>query len=433
MTRLKSETYNHSFVAMKIMVRKSFYERQRNHQEAIFNSFETQRARLAHLTNLDQDADAEETRRVIAEHDEGEDTWSRGMDETIWAIAEERAADREERAAERAAVRAAERAAVRATQPRGAASAGPAAPAAPAPAAPPPILEHSETPDRKRRRPARAAPAPAPALLSLADCPPGSYVLVPRQDKGRRFSTWSRVASHHKGQLKVEVVGEGTWSLSLTTLQKNNEAGAVLVRTAAEQKRAEGPSTSAAAGPSNAPMSSAPEDDEDDEEDNALALDLGADAANDGAPASLVPPAASDAGQIEGARVKIEETTAEAIDVDDAAEDSVVKVDVEGVTALQRRLMEEQAALDEGHAASVAAQQEQEAQRSKRRKVFHENKDKVFEDPIFKCPSCYFLNLYEDKMCNKLECGNCKTKICIKCGKLASASCRCIVAAWARA
>ena len=41
--------------------------------------------------------------------------------------------------------------------------------------------------------------------------------------------------------------------------------------------------------------------------------------------------------------------------------------------------------------------------------VYHENKDKVFTDPYFKCPQCYLKNYYpiEDRACNKLHSAEC--------------------------
>ena len=101
------------------------------------------------------------------------------------------------------------------------------------------------------------------------------------------------------------------------------------------------------------------------------------------------------------------------------------------------RLQEEQAAeaarQEQLHAEAVAEQEAAEEQRrSKRRKVYEENRDKACGEDQYKCPQCFFINLYEDKACNKLMCGGCHAKFCIVCGKPATASCACIVAAWAR-
>ena len=84
------------------------------------------------------------------------------------------------------------------------------------------------------------------------------------------------------------------------------------------------------------------------------------------------------------------------------------------------------------HAEAVTAQEEEVRQRPKRQKVHHANKNLVPGKDQFKCPRCFFLNLYADRACNKLTCGACDTAFCIACGKPASASCRCISAAWAR-
>jgi len=77
-----------------------------------------------------------------------------------------------------------------------------------------------------------------------------------------------------------------------------------------------------------------------------------------------------------------------------------------------------------------AAQSQQETQRAKRVKVYDQHAP-CHEDE-YKCPQCFFRNFYLRDACNKLSCGNCGTSFCVKCGKPATASCRCIAAGWAR-
>ena len=110
----------------------------------------------------------------------------------------------------------------------------------------------------------------------------------------------------------------------------------------------------------------------------------------------------------------------------------VTEVPADEVLRLQAQQAAEAARQEQLHAEAVAKQEAAEEQRrSKRRKVYEENRDKACGQDQYKCPQCFFINLYEDKACNKLTCGSCNTKFCIVCGKPATASCACIVAAWA--
>ena len=109
----------------------------------------------------------------------------------------------------------------------------------------------------------------------------------------------------------------------------------------------------------------------------------------------------------------------------------VTVVPAHEVQRLQARQAAEAARQEQLHAEAAAMQQEQEERRqSKRRKIYEENRDKACGQDQYKCPQ--FMNLYEDKACNRLTCGGCKSMFCIVCGKPATASCACIVAAWAR-
>ena len=136
------------------------------------------------------------------------------------------------------------------------------------------------------------------------------------------------------------------------------------------------------------------------------------------------------------ASVKIEASvTIEAIDGD------IVELDAQEVVVMQRELAAERVQLEQGHAEAVAVQQEheQERRRSKRLRVYdkRESQRKCAEyRDLFMCSTCYFPSYYPRgiRACNKLTCGNptCGINFCIICGKPASASCRCISAAWAR-
>jgi len=255
---------------------------------------------------------------------------------------------------------------------------------------------------RSRHGKRRQSQAGSSSKLTLSDCPVGSYVLVPRQDGRRRFSTWSEVLGYYDsgrfaGQLQVAVLGEEPQPLSLLTLQSRNNLGSVLVRTVAEQ------------------MAAAMDEEEE---------------------APAIQPDTGPAG------VSVKQEDAEPvvqskwppIDVEDPEEMAVVKLCSVEVAAEQQARESEMATLLQQH--TEAAQHQEQQRRATRLKMYHENKDKTFADPMFKCPHCYHPNSYprEERACNKLQCGNstCCTKFCIVCGKAASASCACIAAAWAR-
>jgi len=255
---------------------------------------------------------------------------------------------------------------------------------------------------RSRHGKRRQSQAGSSSMLTLSDCPVGSYVLVPRQDGRRRFSTWSEVLGYYDsgrfaGQLQVAVLGEEPQPLSLLTLQSRNNLGSVLVRTVAEQ------------------MAAAMDEEEE---------------------APAIQPDTGPAG------VSVKQEDAEPvvqskwppIDVEDPEEMAVVKLCSVEVAAEQQARESEMATLLQQH--TEAAQHQEQQRRATRLKMYHENKDKTFADPMFKCPHCYYPNSYprEERACNKLQCGNstCCTKFCIVCGKAASASCACIAAAWAR-
>ena len=115
-------------------------------------------------------------------------------------------------------------------------------------------------------------------------------------------------------------------------------------------------------------------------------------------------------------------------------------LDATEVETKERELAAERERLDREHAEAVAMQQaqEQERRRSKRVKVFdkRESQRKCAKNPnLFMCPKCYYPSYYphDERACNKLRCGNstCDMRFCIVCGKPASASCKCISAAWA--
>ena len=80
----------------------------------------------------------------------------------------------------------------------------------------------------------------------------------------------------------------------------------------------------------------------------------------------------------------------------------------------------------------------EQQQRSKRQKTYDPNLP--LGEHQYRCPRCHFRNFYppETRACNKLTCGEgtgghgCGLKFCVVCNKPASASCRCISAAWAR-
>jgi hypothetical protein len=127
------------------------------------------------------------------------------------------------------------------------------------------------------------------------------------------------------------------------------------------------------------------------------------------------------------------------IDVDDATEADVVKLDVEEAATLKRALEAEQVLLDQKLIAAVASQQELQQRRSKRLKMYDQRVSQskcATSRDFFMCPRCYYPCYYpqDERACNKLRCGNDTRGIsfCIMCSKPASASCLCISAAWAR-
>ena len=101
------------------------------------------------------------------------------------------------------------------------------------------------------------------------------------------------------------------------------------------------------------------------------------------------------------------------------------------IERLRRKRIEETERQNQLHAEAVASQQRKRPKRQ-HTKIHEENRDRESGDGLYKCPKCFFMNLYVDRACNKLECGSCHINFCIVCFKPASQSCRCIVAAWAR-
>ena len=100
--------------------------------------------------------------------------------------------------------------------------------------------------------------------------------------------------------------------------------------------------------------------------------------------------------------------------------------------AMRQAQAQEQAALLRRHQEAAALQERR--QRSTRIQIF--DKKPIRTPDTFACPrcNCELHNYYPNdaRACNKLACEKCHTKFCIVCNKPASASCRCISAAWAR-
>jgi hypothetical protein len=118
-----------------------------------------------------------------------------------------------------------------------------------------------------------------------------------------------------------------------------------------------------------------------------------------------------------------------------AVELEVTELTTDDVVAMRQAREQDEAMQLQAHA-EVAAKQEAE-RRSKRIKLYNrkESRKRCDGNPdLFMCPRCYYPNYYpvDEHTCNKLPCGMCSTIFCIACGKKASASCRCISAAWTR-
>ena len=79
--------------------------------------------------------------------------------------------------------------------------------------------------------------------------------------------------------------------------------------------------------------------------------------------------------------------------------------------ALERRLDEEQAELIKGNE-EAAMQQRREAEA---RLVRIYDDVPCTKPDMYKCPRCYFHNLYLKDKCNKLTCGNCDKPFCMMC------------------
>ena len=79
--------------------------------------------------------------------------------------------------------------------------------------------------------------------------------------------------------------------------------------------------------------------------------------------------------------------------------------------ALERRLAEEQAELIKGNE-EAAMQQRREAEA---RLVRIYDDVPCTKPDMYKCPRCYFHNLYLKDKCNKLTCGNCDKPFCMMC------------------
>ena len=109
----------------------------------------------------------------------------------------------------------------------------------------------------------------------------------------------------------------------------------------------------------------------------------------------------------------------------------VVEMSDSEAAAMRRAQAQEEAELLRRHQEAAALQDRR--QRSKRIEIYDKNKA-VRTPDTFVCPTCFWHNYYpkDARACNKLACEKCHTKFCIACGKPASASCRCISAAWAR-
>jgi hypothetical protein len=157
-------------------------------------------------------------------------------------------------------------------------------------------------------------------------------------------------------------------------------------------------------------------------------------------PAAPLPLSTNEEEAEEGG-VKIEpEASIAAIDVDECDDSCVVKLDAEEAAAKQRELVVEQSLREQGYEDdAVAAQQDHEQRRSKRLKMHNKRESQLkcaANGDLFMCPTCYYPSYYprDERACNKLHCGNrtCGISFCIMCGKPASASCKCIAAAWAR-
>lgn len=192
---------------------------------------------------------------------------------------------------------------------------------------PPAVASNQRTNSR------RAAASSVPAAPKLEDCPPGSYVLAPRQDGSRHFSSWARVVSHYPrgakyfGYLEVQVDGEDSGPLSLEKLQKRNPPGATLVRTATEMHEAQEADGEAA---TSAP---APSDDSSDMlamEKEATSVDAAAEEASEEATADAAAEEAAD----EAAATGVADDAAVEAPAEEARKEDDVIVDEAGPSSI---------------------------------------------------------------------------------------------------
>ena len=136
-------------------------------------------------------------------------------------------------------------------------------------------------------------------------------------------------------------------------------------------------------------------------------------------------PAAQEAVKSE---VLTDDAESRASGLDDASD--LVEMTESEAAAMRQAQAQEEAHLLRRHQEAAALQERR--QRSARTQIF--DKKPIRTPDTFECPRCNWHNYYpkDARACNKLACEKCHTKFCIVCGKAASASCRCISAAWAR-